>query len=494
MNPEIPKDGITPEVSVKREFLVEMENPDLIFKAIKDGVSGSLGDTFLEDPIYEVTVDVESNRKTYNLFADIEMCSAVLNRRHYRSDKILKSIAKKYVGNNPGKEYIKRGESLVITTSNGNKFLMGYDTGLFYLNTGLVEGPDKSIQFLPAPEISKEKFDSVMTDFLDIFKRIVKKVYKSEETEMSGEKLVLRPPQEDDYGWECENAMDREMEVRDGLLKKISIEKPQVSFEDIGGQEAAKKEIQGLAFSLKNRELYDKWGTRAPKGIVLYGPPGTGKTMLAKALASQAEAKFFHVQASDIASKWYGESERMINEVFSIAAKSDEKTIIFFDEIDAIAPGRDKAHEATQKVVATILERMDGMSSKDNVMVVASTNRLDGVDSALTRAGRFDRWVEVPLPDINGRKKIFEIHRKKAEVMAKKGLFERVDFDQVNVSIDGFNGADIAEIVRRTLEEKVRQEGTGLIPDMVTTEDVMKEVREYEKIRKGRPRKIGFGT
>jgi len=219
MNPEIPKDGITPEVSVKREFLVEMENPELIFKSIKEGIFGCLGDNFLEDPIYEVTVDVESNKKTYNLFADIEMCSTILDRENYRADKILKSVAKKYVRNNPEREYIRRAEGLTINTSNGNKFLMGYEEGFFYLNTGVMEGQDKQIQLFPALEINREKFDVVMADFLDIFKRMIKKIYKSEGMEMSGEKLVLKSP-EDDGVLMKEMDMDREMEAKRYIVKK----------------------------------------------------------------------------------------------------------------------------------------------------------------------------------------------------------------------------------------------------------------------------------
>ena len=149
---------------------------------------------------------------------------------------------------------------------------------------------------------------------------------------------------------------------------------------------------------MKNPELYRKWGTKPPKGIILYGDPGTGKTLLAKALASQAEARFFHVEASDVASKWYGESEKMVKDIFRLASRNGDKTIIFFDEIDAIAPPREGAHEATQRVVSTLLENMDGIASHDNVMVVASTNRLESIDPALLRPGRFDRWVEVPLP------------------------------------------------------------------------------------------------
>jgi transitional endoplasmic reticulum ATPase len=277
----------------------------------------------------------------------------------------------------------------------------------------------------------------------------------------------------------------------DQLLGKIEIEKPDVTFEDIGGQPQAKREIQGLAFALKNPELYKKWGTRPPKGIILYGPPGTGKTLMARALASQADARFFHVETSDIASKWYGESEQIVKSIFELASQNGEKTIIFFDEIDAIAPQREGSHEATHRVVSTLLENMDGMTSRDNVMVVASTNRLDGVEPALLRAGRFDRWVEVPLPDEEGRKQIFNIHMQKVEQVAGRSLFSGVNLDAIIPNTEKSSGADIAEVVRRALEEKVRQEGTGQQVGLVTTEDILRELKNYERIRETK-RTMGF--
>lgn len=225
---------------------------------------------------------------------------------------------------------------------------------------------------------------------------------------------------------------------------------------------------------------------------MLYGPPGTGKTLMAKALASQADARFFHVEASDIASKWYGESEQIVKSIFDLAASGDEPTIIFVDEMDAIAPQREGSQQATQRVVSTLLENMDGMAAHDNVMVVASTNRLESLDSALTRAGRFDRWVEVPLPDEEGRRQILGIHMGKAEEMAGRQLFSDVNLDVIASKIEGSNGADVAEIIRRTLEEKVRQEGTGQQPPSVTNEDFLKEIKRYERVRTRTRTPFGF--
>jgi transitional endoplasmic reticulum ATPase len=317
----------------------------------------------------------------------------------------------------------------------------------------------------------------------------VKIVCASFEKSVPDETLILHPPAQEINGKKFSESSSQM--TPDALKGKIEIEKPNVKFDDIGGQSGAKKEIEGLAFALKNPDLYKKWGTKPPKGIILYGPPGTGKTLIAKALASQADARFFHVEASDIASKWYGESEQIVKSIFELANGTGENTIIFFDEVDAIAPERKGSHEATHRVVSTLLENMDGMASNNNVMVVASTNRLDSIDPALLRAGRFDRWVEVPLPDEEGRKQIFGIHMNKAGEVAGRNLFDNVNLDAIVPKAEKSSGADIAEIIRRTLEEKVRQEGMGMQPGEVTTEDILREMKNYERVKETK-RTMGF--
>jgi len=197
--------------------------------------------------------------------------------------------------------------------------------------------------------------------------------------------------------------------------------------------------------------------------VLLYGPPGTGKTMLARALAHEAGARFLHVRATDVVSKWYGEAERRVQQAFD-RARNQAPAVIFFDEIDAVARDRDLSHEATHRMVSTFLENMDGLHGVDGVIVLAATNRPEAVDDALTRPGRFDRLVEVPMPDRQGRQAIFRVHLRLSERKAGRRLFSDIDEEHWAALLDateGFSGADVAETVRRALEAKVRSRATG---------------------------------
>lgn len=334
------------------------------------------------------------------------------------------------------------------------------------------------------PELEKEEFGLFLRRMSCVSEIIVKEMYKKFKKKMPNSVLRIDNP----------IPMIEEVEEEESVvnLRGVEIfEKPQVSFDDIGGQENAKKELQSLSFALKNPDLYKKWGTRPPKGILLYGPPGTGKTLMGKALAAEADARFLSISASDIGSKWYGDSEKIVKEIFEYASRGEKKTIVFLDEIDSVAPSRDNVHEATQRTLGVLLSSIDGMQSADNVMIVASTNRLDAVDPALKRAGRFDKLVEVPLPDEVGRKAIFNIHCKKACVIANRELFGDIDWDSLVRKTDKLSGSDISEIVRRVLEEKVRQDGIGNDPGSVVHEDFLQIIDAY-KNRTGAKRAITY--
>src|SRR3989344_7057666 len=286
----------------------------------------------------------------------------------------------------------------------------------------------------------------------------------------------------------------------------VTQEKPANGFNAVGGQAKAKEAIMEIASAFENSELYDKWGTRPVKGICLFGPPGNGKTLLARALADNIRVPFYYVKSSEIIDKWLGNSEKNIEAIFVKARETDG--VIFIDEADALAPSRssyDISSEA-KKVVAALCRNMDGLESFGNVVVFLATNRLKDIDPAIIRSGRIDRIIEVPLPDREGRKEIFEIHIKKAEERAGRKLFEPLDVESSDIGelikiaekianhkvdvlldldfilnqTDGYSGSDIYEIIRRTLEAKVREEASGKTPGVVATRDIMKEVDLYE--------------
>jgi transitional endoplasmic reticulum ATPase len=216
---------------------------------------------------------------------------------------------------------------------------------------------------------------------------------------------------------------------------------PRVTYEDIGGLEEAIQKIREMVeLPLRHPELFDRLGIEAPKGILLYGPPGTGKTLLAKALATESEANFISIKGPELLSKWVGESERGIREVFR-KARQVAPCIIFFDEIDSIAPvrGRDVSSDITERVVSQLLTEMDGLQDLRGVIVIGATNRPDIIDPALLRAGRFDKLIGLSWPDKETRKKIFQIHLK------GKPIAPDVNIDELASMTEGFSGADIAQ-------------------------------------------------
>jgi len=221
-------------------------------------------------------------------------------------------------------------------------------------------------------------------------------------------------------------------------------EKPDIDYDDIGGLENAIVEVkETVELPIKKPELFKEIGIDPPKGILLYGPPGTGKTLLAKAVANQTDSTFIKLVASEFVNKFLGEGARYVRQVFELA-KEKAPAIIFIDEIDAI--GAKRTHESqgadreVQRTLMQLLSELDGFESRGNVGIIAATNRPDILDDALIRPGRFDRAIEVPLPDEEGRTKILEIHTKKMKIDKK------IDFDSISELTEGFSGADLKAI------------------------------------------------
>ncbi len=220
--------------------------------------------------------------------------------------------------------------------------------------------------------------------------------------------------------------------------------KPNVSFKDVAGLEEAKQEVKEIVDFLKNPEKYTRLGGKIPKGVLLVGPPGTGKTLLAKAVAGEANVPFFSMSGSDFVEMFVGVGASRVRDLFK-KAKEKAPSIIFIDEIDAIGRARSKqnitgANDERENTLNQLLTEMDGFASDDNVIVIGATNRVDVLDKALLRAGRFDRQIFVDLPDLNERKEIFKVHMKPLK------LADNVDVDFLARQTPGFSGADIANV------------------------------------------------
>jgi len=268
-------------------------------------------------------------------------------------------------------------------------------------------------------------------------------------------------------------------EVRPSALREVLVQIPNVTWDDVGGLESLKEELlESVEWPLKHKEAFEHTGVTPPKGILLHGPPGTGKTLIAKAVAHTTESNFISIKGPELLSKWVGESEKGVREVFR-KARQAAPCIIFLDEIDAIAPARSSGSSdshVTERVVSQILTEIDGLEELHNVLVIGATNRVDIVDSALLRPGRFDRIIEVPLPDSKGRESIFKIHTK------KKPLAEDVNLTKLVEMTEGFSGADIDGVCNRAamtaIKRYVNNNEKSVKSIKITQEDLINAIKK----------------
>jgi transitional endoplasmic reticulum ATPase len=268
-------------------------------------------------------------------------------------------------------------------------------------------------------------------------------------------------------------------DVQPSAMREVLVQRPNVRWEDVGGLSEVKDELaEAIDWPLKHADLFEEADVRAPKGILLYGPPGTGKTMIAKAVATTAEANFISVKGPELLSKWVGESEKGVREVFR-KARQAAPCVIFFDEIDAIAPRRGGneggGSNVTERVISQMLTEMDGLEDLKGVVVIGATNRPDIIDEALLRPGRFDRILEVPTPDREARLQILKIHTR------KKPLDASVDLEKIVEITDGFTGADIAALVNAAAIIAVKERVTAATPR--TTEKGKDKQQEKLKLQ-----------
>jgi len=271
---------------------------------------------------------------------------------------------------------------------------------------------------------------------MNALRRFLPEIEKSEGTIPAEVLQKIKVTMDDFY-----NAMK---ELQPSALREVMIEVPEVHWDDVGGLKDIKDEIrEAVEWPLKHPEVFERLGIRHPKGILLYGPPGTGKTLLAKAVATESEANFIAVKGPEILSKWVGESEKAVREIFR-KARMAAPTVIFFDEIDSIAPRRGLGYGdsgVTERIVNQLLSEMDGLERSKDVIVIAATNRPDILDPALLRPGRFDKVIFVPPPDEDARYEIFKIHTRNMP------LADDVDLRRLAKMTEYYSGADIEAVV-----------------------------------------------
>jgi len=290
------------------------------------------------------------------------------------------------------------------------------------------------------------------------------------------------------------------IEVTPSGMREVFIENPDIKWDQVGGLEDVKRELQeAVEWPMKYPGLYNKLGHRMPRGILLHGPSGTGKTLLAKAVATESEANFVSVRGPELLSKWVGESERGIREIFR-RARQASPCVVFFDEIDSIAPIRGAGGETavTERVVSQLLTELDGMENMHGVVVLAATNRADMIDPALLRPGRFDKIIQIPLPDKASRKRIIEIGAQSIPVIDDVNDPQHVDYDKIAELTDGLSGADTAAIANTAVSlvihefldkhpdvKDVEKSSENAKVTMKHFEEAVKKVREQKDLKLG---------
>jgi transitional endoplasmic reticulum ATPase len=259
------------------------------------------------------------------------------------------------------------------------------------------------------------------------------------------------------------------VELRPQFEEPKDARRADVTYDDIGGLGNSVEQVREMVeLPLRHPELFQRLGIDPPKGVLLHGPPGTGKTLLARAVANETEARFFHIAGPEIMGSQYGESEQRLRQIFQEAAKS-APSIIFIDEIDSIAPKREQvAGEVERRIVAQLLTLMDGLEPRQNIVVIGATNRRDAIDEALRRPGRFDREIVIGVPDQIGRREVLAIHTRGMP------LAEDVNLDEIARTTYGFVGADLGALVREAAMDSLRR----ILPDINLREGIPADILE----------------
>ncbi len=263
-----------------------------------------------------------------------------------------------------------------------------------------------------------------------------------------------------DDSFDVEEILDPETDARAQAMEVD--ESPDVTYADIGGLDEQIREVrEAVEQPLINAEQFDAVGIDPPSGVLLHGPPGTGKTMLAKAVANQTDATFIKMAGSELVHKFIGEGAKLVRDLFELASQH-QPAVIFIDEIDAIAARRTESKTSgdaeVQRTMMQLLSEMDGFDDRGEVRIIAATNRFDMLDQAILRPGRFDRLIEVPKPDWDGRKRILEIHT------AEMSLGETVDLAEIAAQTEGFTGAELASLATEAGMFAIRDDRSAVEP------------------------------
>jgi transitional endoplasmic reticulum ATPase len=286
-------------------------------------------------------------------------------------------------------------------------------------------------------------------------------------------------------------------EITPSALREVYVEPPEVKWDDIGGLDTVKRELQeAVEWPMRFPDMYKQLGHTVPKGILLHGPSGTGKTMLAKAVATESEANFISIKGPELMSKWVGESEKGIRDIFR-KARQASPCVIFFDEVDSVAPirgggmeGLGGGHSSSERMMSQLLTEMDGMQEMHDVVVIAATNRIDMMDTALLRPGRFDKIIYIPNPDKNTRERILQIHVK------GKPISDDIDLKRLVDMTEGFSGADVSSVANTAVslvlhdyiqkypspEEALKHTSEARV-SMRHFEDAVKNVRKQREMK-----------
>ncbi len=268
--------------------------------------------------------------------------------------------------------------------------------------------------------------------------------------------------------------------MKEEPIKEGEVLAPTITYEDIGGlHEELMRVREMIELPLKHPELFERLGIDPPKGVLLYGPPGTGKTLIAKAVANEAGANFYSIQGPEIMSKYYGQSEERLREKFEEAQKN-APSVLFIDELDSIAPRREEVTgEVERRVVAQLLTLMDGLSGRGQVIVIGATNREDAIDPALRRPGRFDREIEIGVPDREGRKEILQIHTRGMPFEGSEEDRDALLEGLANIT-HGFVGADLAALAREAAMKALRR----YLPEIDLDQPIPAEILEKMRVIK----------